>query len=106
MVFRRAVLWHRGQRYILSRLRESNRDAQKLTWKLECIDRSGAQVDAEIAGRPEFVHRLPYVKTDCSGQFAVANDSLAVARLVLRLNGKTTAEMKTDIGAVVEMAGS
>lgn len=106
LVFRRAVLWHKGERYILGKLNESVRDAQKLTWKMECVDGRGAQVEAEIAGRTGFVHRLPYVKTDCSGQFEVANDSLAVARVMLRLPGEAAAEITTDSGAALEMVGS
>jgi hypothetical protein len=106
LVFRRAVLWHKGQKNKFSGLRESVRDAQKLRWKMGCSDKRGGRVDAEVHGRSEFVHRLPYFKTDCSGQFEVANDSLAVARLVLRLPGRAAAELTTDSGAVLEMAGS
>jgi hypothetical protein len=105
LVFRMAVLWHRAEKYILSKLSESVRDVQTLAWKMKCSDGRGAQVDVEIAGRPGFVHRLSYVKTDCSGQFEVANDSLAVARLVVRLRGRAPEELTTHSGAVLEMAG-
>ena len=105
LVFRRAVLWHKREEYTFRKLRESVRDAQKLTWKMECSDGRGAQVDVEIAGREGLVHRLPYVKTDCSGEFEVANDSLAIARLVLLLPGRAAEELTTDSGAAVEMVG-
>jgi hypothetical protein len=105
LIFRRAVLWHKGERYI-GKLRESVRDTQELAWKMECSDGRRAQVEAEIHGRDRFVHHLPYVKTDCSGQFEVANDSLAVARMVVRLPGKAAEELTTDSGAALEMVGS
>jgi len=106
LVFRKAVLWHKGQKYKFGKLRESIRDAQKLEWKMECSDGRGAQAVVEIRGRPGFVHRLPYTKTDCSGQFEVTNDSLAVAKLFLRLPGESAEELTTDSGAVLEMAGN
>jgi hypothetical protein len=63
-------------------------------------------VEESVSGRERFVHRLPYVKTDCSGRFEVANDSLALARMVLRLPGKAAEELITDLGAALEMVGS
>jgi hypothetical protein len=105
LVFRKAVLWHKGEKFILGKLRESIRDAQKLVWRMECSDGRGVQVKAEIHGREGFVHRLPYVKTDCSGQFEVANDSLAFARLNIRMPGRATEELTTDSGAALEMVG-
>ena len=63
------------------------------------------QLEVDIRGREGFVHRLPYLKTDCSGQFEVANDSLAQARMVLQLPGRTPEELTTDTGAALEMAG-
>jgi hypothetical protein len=106
MMSRTAVLWHDGEQYTFRRFRESERDSRQLRWKLECADRHGARVEVRIAGRGQFVHRLPYVKTDCSGRFEVANDSLALARMVVRLPGKAADELTTDSGAVLEMVGS
>jgi hypothetical protein len=63
-------------------------------------------VEIEVRAREGFLHRLPYVKTDCSSQFDVANDSLARARLVLHHSGGTTEELTTDLGAVLEMTGN
>jgi hypothetical protein len=53
---------------------------------------------------------MPYAKTDCSGTFEVANNSLARARLKLRLgnsaqNPAPEEEFVTDGGAVLEMTG-
>ena len=58
-----------------------------------------------VAARP--LHRLPYAKTDCSGSFDVANNSLARARLKLCLGNPARAkEFVTDGGSVLEMTGS
>ncbi len=49
---------------------------------------------------------MPYAKTDCSGTFEVANNSLAKARLKLQLGNSTQEEeFVTDGGAVLEMTG-
>ncbi len=106
MVSRTAVLWHDGEKYTFRKFRESARDARQLNWKLECTDARGARVEVSVRGRDGFVHRLPYVQTDCSGRFEVANDSLALARVVLQRPGKAAEELTTDSGAVLEMVGS
>jgi len=105
MMFRRAVLWHDGEKYSLGRFSESERDSRQLNWKLECTGARGAHVQVSVRGREGLVHRVPYVKTDCSGRFEVANDSLALARLVLHRPGKAAEELSTDSGAVLEMVG-
>jgi hypothetical protein len=106
MIFRRAVLWHDGEEYTFRKFRESVRDSRQLIWKLECTDARGTRVEVRVSGRERFVHRLPYVKTDCSGRFEVANDSLALARMVLRRPGRAAEELTSDSGAVLEMVGS
>src|SRR6266851_2535680 len=106
MMFRRAVLWHDEEKYSFRRFSESVRDARQLNWKLECTGERGAHVQVSVRGREGLVHRLPYVKTYCSGRFEVANDSLALARLVLHRPGKAAEELSTDSGAVLEMVGS
>ncbi len=106
LIFRKAVLWHDGEKYIFRKFRESMRDSLQLSWKLECTDARGAHVEVSVRGRERFVHRLPYVKTNCSGRFEVANDSLALACLVLQLPGRATEELITDSGAALEMVGS
>lgn len=106
MVSRTAVLWYDGEKYDFRRVRESARDSQRLDWRLECTGTRGAHVEVSVRAREGFVHRLPYVKTDCSGRFEVANDSLAQVRIVLRRPGKAAEELNTDSGAVLEMVGS
>jgi len=105
MMSRTAVLWHDGEKYSFREFREAQRDSQKLKWNLECTD-ARARVEISVCGREGFVHRLPYVKTDCSGRFEVANDSLALARLVLQRPGSAAEELVTDSGAVLEMVGN
>jgi hypothetical protein len=106
LVFRKAVLWDEGKKYTFRKFSESVRDLRQLNWKLECRDARGARVEVNVCGRERFVHRLPYEKTNCSGRFEVANDSLAIARMVLRLPGRAAEELTTDSGAALEMAGS
>jgi hypothetical protein len=106
MVSRTAVLWHEGEKYTFRKFSESVRDSRQLSWKLECTGARGAHVEVNVCGRERFVHHLPYVKTDCSGRFEVANDSLALARMVLQLPGRAAEELATDSGAVLEMVGS
>jgi len=105
LVFRKAILWHNGREHVFRSVRECTRDPRHLCWELVCMDKQGLY-EVSIQGRQGLVHRLPYFKTDCSGQFEVANDSLAAARLKLRLGGKPVEELTTDTGAVLEMAGS
>src|SRR5260370_3577916 len=105
MMFRKAVLWHDGEKYTFRKFSESERDSRQLRWKLECSGARGARVAARISRRGRFVHRLPYVKTDCSGRFEVANDSLALAKMILRLPGRASEELTTDSGAALEMVG-
>ncbi len=104
--FRRAVLWHQGHEYLFRNVKELARDPRQLLWSLRCSDGRDATIEADICGREGLVHRLPYLKTDCSGRFEVANDSLAFARLILRLPGRAAEELTTDSGAVLEMSGS
>ena len=106
MMSRTAVLWHGGEKYTFRKFNESERDSRRLSWKLECTDAQGARVEVRVSGRGRFVHRLPYAKTDCSGRFEVANDSLALARMIVRLPGRTAEELTTDSGAALEMVGS
>ncbi len=103
---RKAVLWHNGQIYTFRSLREDVRDPRELVWMLRGSAGSGVQLEVDIRGREGFVHRLPYLKTDCSGQFDVVNDSLAQARIVLRLHDGTQEELRTETGAALEMAGN
>ena len=108
LVFRRGVLWHEGCKYVFSgsAMRELQRDPNQLIWNLLCLNAKLGEVRVEVRGREGLIHRLGYVKTDCSGQFEVANDSLAAGKMTLRLLGKAAEELTTESGAVLEMVGN
>ncbi len=102
--FRKAALWHRGRWYVFRKFDKQVRDSKILRWILTCSDSIGNEVEASVDGTGESLHRLPYLKTDCSGTFDVANNSLAEARLMIR-TGAGAEELATKNGAVLEMAG-
>lgn len=107
LVFRRAVLWHEGREYVFSgTMRELQRDPRQLIWNLLCSNVKSGDARVEVHGREGLIHRLPYFKTDCSGQFVVANDSLAKASMKLLLPGRAEEELTTDTGAALEMVGN
>jgi hypothetical protein len=105
--FRRARLWHEGELYDFRRMKTIERSANPFRWVTEW-SRGGdaATLVASVDGSGISAHRLPYLKTDCSGTFEVTNNSLASATLALKRPGKPAVELKTDNGAVLEMAGS
>jgi len=101
--FRKAILWHQGQAHHLRGVQESLRDRQNMRWTFHASSRE-CQVKAEIESRAISIHRLPYVRTDCSGTFEVSNDSRAHATLSLKI-GNREEELTTADGAVLEMTG-
>jgi hypothetical protein len=104
--FRRARLWHEGEEYDFRRLKTIERSVNPFRWVTEWSRRGDATtLSARVDGAGASAHRLAYVKTDCSGTFEVTNNSLASAKLALRRPGKAAIELKTDNGAVLEMAG-
>jgi len=105
LVFRKAVLWHNGQKYSFRNLQEAARSRDSLQWNLRCVARNGLQIEAAIDGRGPSVHRLPYLKTDCRGSFEVANNSLASASLLIEAAGEPAERLETTTGAVLEMVG-
>ena len=106
LMFRRALLWHRDVLYKFSRFSKVFRDPESLQWKFMCSDASsGLGVEVMVDGGGESLHRLPYVKTNCSGTFEVSNNSLAVGSLVVRREGGNEEEISADGGAVLEMVG-
>lgn len=105
LLFRKAVLWHDGVKYEFRKLRELKRDRQGFHWSLLCDRRDAMQVEIEINGSGPMLHHLPYMKTDCSGTFEVANNSTARARLRLLREGELADTLETHDGAVLEMAG-
>lgn len=102
--FRKALLWHRGQAYCFRKFQEQLRDPENLRWIFSCRGPSGEELEVDLDGTGPSLHRLPYLKTGCSGSFEVANNSRAQARLIFRANGSSR-QLLTKDGAVLEMAG-
>jgi hypothetical protein len=105
LVFRKGVLWHEGKQYVFRKLRNIKADRSNLQWSFLCSSREGAQLEVAIDGRGTNVHRLPYLKTDCSGDFEVANNSTASAVLRFSRSARVVEELTTVGGAVLEMGG-
>ena len=105
LMFRKVVLWHDGEAHVLRGLEESKRDPEHLQWEFRCVTRRGWQMEVALDGHGASLHRLPYLKTDCTGSFEVANNSLAKATVRLLQPGKPVEEFQTTTGAVLEMAG-
>lgn len=102
--FRKAVLWHGGRAYFFRRLREHPRDMAALRWGFAGGSKAGT-IEVDVDGSGASLHRLPYVKTDCSGMFEVSNNSRASARVLARLGDNPAFELATEGGAVLEMTG-
>jgi len=66
---------------------------------------NGLTIDAAIDGRGSSLHRLPYLKTDCSGTFEVSNNSLASASLLIEKRNGYMERLECTGGAVLEMVG-
>ncbi len=105
LMFRKAVLWHNGKAHVFPRIEERKRDRENLQWEFLCQTRGGLQLDVVVDGRGPNLHRLPYLKTDCTGSFEVANNSLAKAVVRLLSPTGSAEELETTTGAVLEMAG-
>lgn len=105
LVFRRAVLWHRGERHFFRNLRETKRNRDTMQWDFSAVGRDGLQLEASLDGSGAGVHHLPYARTDCRGDFEVTNNSLARASLYLRRANGPAEELETSAGAVIEMVG-
>jgi len=105
LVFRKAVLWHEGKAHVFRSLEERKRDQENLQWEFRCVTRGGLQIDVALDGRGPNLHRLPYLKTDCTGTFEVANNSLARAAVQVLPRGGPVEEFETTTGAVLEMTG-
>jgi hypothetical protein len=105
LVFRKGVFWHEGKHYVFRKLREIREDRKQLQWSFGCSTPDGAQLDVAIDGRGPGVHRLPYLKTDCSGEFEVVNNSMASATLRFKRPPRPAENLETVGGAVLEMGG-
>lgn len=107
LMFRKAVLWHDGKAHVFRGFSISKRDRENLQWEFRCLNRGGFQLHVALDGCGPNLHRLPYLKTDCTGTFEVANNSLARAVVQILLpDGRTVERLETATGAVIEMAGS
>ncbi len=109
LTFRKAVLWHEGQQHVFRNLQEKNRNAEEFAWTFRCASRDGLQLEAAFDGAGPCLHRLPYIKTNCSGSFEVTNNSLAKASVRLERGlgqlGAAATQLETTTGAVLEMVG-
>ena len=105
LVFRKAVFCHQGEQHVIPNLEETGRTADEFAWNFRCYTKDGLYLKAVFDGEGPSIHRLPYVKTNCSGTFDVVNNSLAKAALRLERQGEIVEEMETTTGAVLEMAG-
>ena len=86
-------------------LDEAGSDRENMQWKFRCVARNGIRLEAAIDGGGPSLHRLPYIKTDCSGSFEVRNNSLASASILLESADGTAERLETTTGAVLEMVG-
>jgi hypothetical protein len=105
LVFRKVVLWHEQMQYVFRDLKEIRRDPEILIWNFRCTARSGGQLSVMADGGGPAAHRLPYLKTDCSGTFEVVNNSLARAEVLFDRPGASAEKLETANGAVLEMVG-
>ncbi len=105
LVFRKAVLWHDGKAHVFRGLQERKRDPENLQWEFRCVSRGGLHLDVALDGSGTSLHRLPYLKTNCTGSFEVANNSLARATVQVLRRGGPIEKFETTTGAVLEMAG-
>lgn len=105
LVFRKAVLWHNQRSYEFRALRTIELKREEMIWNFLCQARNGLMLKATVNGVGLSVHRLPYLRTDCSGTFEVANNSFASALLVVEGLGKSEL-LETSTGAVLEIAGN
>ena len=103
--FRKVIFWHKGRAHFFRKVRESCRVRDEMRLAFIATSSAGS-LELDVDGGGVSLHRLPYVKTDCSGTFEVSNNSRATARLRLKLRGVDESEMATDGGAVLEMTGN
>jgi hypothetical protein len=106
LVFRKAIWWHNAKPILLHRIQEKEivNVPVQLKWSFVGMAKTLGILEASIEAAPPELHRLPYLKTDCSGTFHVANASLARAVVRFGINGGEMFE--TEAGAVLEMGGS
>jgi hypothetical protein len=106
LIFRKAVLWHKGAAHVFRDLIDVNEDPKPFQWSFQASTKDGMRLRATIDGSRPSWHTLPYLKTNCSGSFPVANNSLASARLRIEGRGQAVEILETENGAVLEKGGS
>lgn len=106
LVFRKAVFWHRGALYVFRDLSEVAEDPKQFRWSFRCSDKDDLRLQATFDGSGPSLHTLPYLRTNCSGSFPVANNSLASARVCLERTDAPLEVLETHSGAVLEKGGS
>jgi len=113
LVFRKAVLWHDQKRHVFRNLREDEAlggsvvcaDRDCFRWNFRCSSPGGMSLEVLVDGSGSALHRVQYVKTDCSGSFEVTNNSLAKAVVRIERNRALIDRLETAGGAALEMAG-
>ena len=103
--FAKRCFWHDGKAHEIRNLQEIRRDPDGLNWNFRGSTKDGLRLNAAIDGAGASIHRLPYLKTNCAGSFEVVNNSLATAVVRLDRRGKSTEDLETKHGAVLEMVG-
>jgi hypothetical protein len=102
LIFRKAVLWHAGKQHVFRNLKEQS--DSNFRWNFRAAARD-LRLSAAFNGTGPSMHRLPYLKTDCSGSFEVKNNSLAIATIRVERPDGMIEELETTGGAVLEMTG-
>jgi hypothetical protein len=105
LVFRKAILWHNNKAYCFRKVIEVPNSRPEMQWKFQGRTQDGMHLDASVDGRGPSLHRLPYVKTNCSGSFEVANNSLASAKVIITGADGSAETLQTGSGAVLEIVG-
>jgi hypothetical protein len=105
LVFRKAVLWHEGKDYTFRNLQEEIRAGQDFCWRFRARAAAGLELNVSFEAADSSTHHVPYLKTDCSGAFEVANNSMATAQVEVKHPGGHIERLQTSTGAVLETAG-
>jgi hypothetical protein len=104
LVFRNAILWHRGKSSVIRTITELEieRSNKHLRWSFAGKLPDDSSIEASVDGAAPGIHELPYTRTDGSGTLPVSNASLTHA--VVKLGQSEILE--TETGAVLEMGGA
>ena len=104
--FQKAFLWTGGELLQFSHFAKTLRQRENLRWSFHCSNPGDqTRLEALVDGSGTSLHRLPYLKTDCSSTFEVSNNSLARAKIHFVCPERPGLDFSTDGGAAIEMAG-